>query len=60
MGIKDEANEMKDKAKGALDREGGDEKIDTAADRVNEKTGDKYSEQVDKGADMAKDRFDNP
>ena len=46
-----------DKAKDALS--GKEDEIDTgidkAGDMVDEKTGDKYTEQVDKGQDMAKD-----
>ncbi len=46
-----------DKAKDALS--GNEDKlnelIDRAGDMVDEKTGDKYAEQVDKGQDKAKD-----
>jgi MT0933-like antitoxin protein len=46
-----------DKAKDALS--GNEDKIDAgidkAGDMVDEKTGDRYTEQVDKGQDMAKD-----
>ena len=46
-----------DKAKDVLS--GNEDKIDAgidkAGDMVDEKTGDKYTEQVNKGQDMAKD-----
>jgi len=48
-----------DKAKDAL--RGNEDKIDAgidkAGDMVDEKTGDKYTEQVDKGQGVAKDAF---
>jgi MT0933-like antitoxin protein len=46
-----------DRAKDALS--GNEDKIEAAIDKagdlIDEKTGDKYTEQVDKGQDMAKD-----
>jgi hypothetical protein len=48
-----------DKAKDAL--RGHEDKVDAgiekAGDMVDEKTGGKYAEQVDKGQDMARDRL---
>ena len=48
-----------DKAKDALG--GQQDKVDAgvekAGDMVDEKTGDKYTEQVDQGQEMAKDRL---
>jgi hypothetical protein len=55
MGMMDKANELKDKAKDAL---GSDEKIDQAKDKVNDATGDKFDDQVEQGADKAKDMKD--
>lgn len=55
MGIKDKANELKDKAmdkaKGAI---GDDGNVDKAAGKIDEATGNKFSDQIDKGADAAK------
>jgi phage shock protein A len=52
MGIFDKA---KDALSGQSDQvESGVEK---AGDMVDEKTGDKYTEHVDKGQDMAKDKL---
>lgn len=55
MGITDKAKEMKDKAVEAL---GGDEKIDTAAEKADEVTGGKATDQIDEGAQQAKEAKD--
>ena len=52
MGIFDKA---KDAMSGQQDKV--DAGVDKAGDMVDEKTGDKYTEQVDQGQEMAKDRL---
>jgi hypothetical protein len=49
-----------DKAKDALgdNIEQVDAGIDKAADFVDDKTGDKYSEQIDQGAEFVKDKLE--
>ncbi|HIV57741.1 MAG TPA: antitoxin [Candidatus Stackebrandtia faecavium] len=47
---KSKADELKDKA----DSPEGQEKIDKAADFINEKTGGKFEDKIDKVADKAK------
>ena len=54
MGMMDKAKDMKDKATEALGDDKA-EKIDQAGDKVDEKTGGKYADKVDKGQEMAKD-----
>jgi hypothetical protein len=60
MGIKDKANEMKekakDKAKAALADDGN---ADKAAEKADKSTGGKYSDQIGKAADAAKRSNDN-
>jgi antitoxin protein of toxin-antitoxin system len=57
MGITDKFGDMADKAKGALgaNKDKADDAIDKAGDQVDERTGGKYGQQVDKGQDMARD-----
>jgi hypothetical protein len=55
MGISDKFDDMKDKAKDLLGGDEGAEKIDQAADQADDVTGGKYSEQIDKGRDAAKE-----
>ena len=55
MGIMDKANELKDKAKDALKH---DDKIDKAADKIDDATGRKHSDKIDKGAQAMKDKND--
>ncbi|HEY6813741.1 MAG TPA: antitoxin [Propionibacteriaceae bacterium] len=52
MGIFDKA---KDAMSGQQDKV--DAGVEKAGDMVDEKTGDKYTEQVDQGQEMAKDRL---
>jgi ABC-type transporter Mla subunit MlaD len=49
-----------DKAKDALgdNIEQVDASIDKAADFVDDKTGDKYTEQIDQGAEFVKDKLE--
>jgi hypothetical protein len=60
MGIKDKANEMKekakDKAKAAL---ADDNKIDKAAEKADKSTDGKYSDHIGKASDAAKKKNDN-
>ena len=51
---------IKDKVQGLVDEHGdkAGEGIDKAGDLVDEKTGGQYSEQIDSGADKAKDALD--
>jgi hypothetical protein len=53
-------DEMKEKLTEGLEKLGGkeDDAIDKAEGFVDEKTGDKYDAQTDKGADMAKEGLD--
>jgi hypothetical protein len=48
-----------DKAKDAMSgqQDNVDAGVEKAGDMVDEKTGDKYTEQVDQGQEMAKDRL---
>jgi len=61
MGFLDDAKEKLSQAKDKLeDLVGGNEEkveegIDTAADKADEATGGKYDEQIDAGAEKAKD-----
>ncbi|MCB1246202.1 MAG: antitoxin [Acidimicrobiia bacterium] len=50
-----------DKAKGLLKGNKGsvDDAVDKAADMADDKTGGKYTEQIDTGADKAKDALDD-
>jgi len=52
---------MKDKATEAVNEHGDQvgEGINKAGDFADEKTGGKYGDKIDKGADMAKDQLDN-
>ncbi|MEV0733237.1 antitoxin [Polymorphospora sp. NPDC051019] len=56
MGIADSFKEMADKA---VDKLGGSDKakeaVETAGDKVDERTGGKYAGHVDKGQEMARD-----
>lgn len=54
MGMIDKAREMKDKAMGAVTPE----HVDQAADKLDDATGNKYGDKIDKGQDMAKDQLD--
>lgn len=58
MGIFDKA---KDAAQKGVEEHGEqvDQGIDQAGDFVNDKTGGKYSDQVDQGGQMAKDQLGN-
>jgi MT0933-like antitoxin protein len=51
---------IKDKAQDLVDSQGDKvgEGLDKAGDFVDDKTGGKYSEQIDQGADRAKDALD--
>jgi hypothetical protein len=58
MGITDKFGDMADKAKDALGANKGkvDDAVETAGDKVDEKTGGKYADKVDKAQQAAKDR----
>jgi MT0933-like antitoxin protein len=55
MGITDKANELKDKAKDALS---SDDAVDQVKDKVNDATDGKFSDQVEQGADKARELKD--
>jgi hypothetical protein len=57
MGITDKFSDMADKAKDTLgaNKDKIDDAVDAAGDRVDEKTGGKYAEHVDKAQNAAKD-----
>ncbi|HZN71949.1 MAG TPA: antitoxin [Micromonosporaceae bacterium] len=61
MGITDSAGDMFDKAKGKLAGHGDDvqQGVDKAAEAADEKTGGKYSDKIDKGAEAVKGRLDD-
>jgi len=60
MGFMDKANELKEKAVAkAKEAMGDDDKVDRAADKLDDATGNKYSDQIDKAAGKAKERNDN-
>jgi hypothetical protein len=54
-------DDMKAKAEGLVDEHGqqAGEGLDKAGDVVDEKTGGQYSEQIDGGADKARDALDS-
>ena len=54
MSMMDKAKGMKDKA---MDAVTGDQ-VDEAADKVDEATGGKHSDKIDKGQEMAKEQLD--
>jgi hypothetical protein len=58
--VKEVAERFTDKARGLLGQHSdkADAAIDKAGDFVNDKTGDKYSEHVDKAQDAAHDAVD--
>lgn len=55
------AESLKDKASDLVDGHGDKvgEGLDKAGDFVDEKTGGKYGDQIDKGVGVAKDQLDN-
>ncbi|WNV86469.1 antitoxin [Umezawaea sp. Da 62-37] len=57
MGIGDKFDALKDKAKEALGEHGdkADQGVDKAGDFVDGRTDGKYSEQIDKGQEKAKE-----
>ncbi|MFD7155699.1 antitoxin [Kribbella sp. NPDC059898] len=59
--IKDAAEGLKEKAADLID--GHEDQVaqglDKAGDFVDEKTGGKYGDQIDKGVDVAKDQVNN-
>ncbi|MGZ0153480.1 antitoxin [Kribbella sp. WER1] len=59
--IKDAAEGLKEKAADLID--GHEDKVgeglDKAGEFVDEKTGGKYGDQIDKGVDVAKDQVNN-
>jgi hypothetical protein len=60
MGIGDKFDELKDKAKDVLGQHGdqADQGIDKAGDFADERTGGKYTEQIDQGGQKAKEGLD--
>lgn len=54
MGIFDDA---KDKAQDFMGSDKGDEALDKAADFADDKTGGKYSDQIDQGKEKVGDYF---
>ena len=56
MGILDKAKEMMGKDDNADKAKTG---VDKAADMADDKTGGKYSDKIDSGADAAKSQLDN-
>lgn len=59
MGIGDKFNELRDQAQEKLGQHGDkvDQGVEKARDMADERTGGKYSDQLDKGADQVKQRF---
>jgi hypothetical protein len=60
MGLFDRFKRAKNQAGDLVEEHGDkvDSGIDKAADFVDDKTGGRYSENIDKGADTAKDAID--
>jgi MT0933-like antitoxin protein len=58
MGMSDMVNKAKDALRGHSDKadQGVDKGMDMAADKADDMTGGKHSDQIDKGRDMAADR----
>ena len=52
-------DEMKNKAKAAMSGDKGDEAVDKAAKMADDKTGNKYSDEVDHGAEAVKNKMDD-
>ncbi|GAA1339837.1 antitoxin [Saccharothrix algeriensis] len=61
MGIGDKFDELKNKAKDALGQHGdkAEQGVDRASGVVDERTGGKHSEQVQQGAEKAKEGLRN-
>ena len=61
MGMADKFDELKDRGQDAVGGNADKAKdgVDTAADKVDEKTGGKAGSQVDRGSEAAKDRIDD-
>jgi hypothetical protein len=60
MGIADSAGDMADKAKEKVaGSDQAQEGVDKAAEAADEKTGGKYSDKIDKGAETVKGRLDD-
>ncbi|HWD83451.1 MAG TPA: antitoxin [Kribbella sp.] len=59
--LKDAAEGLKDKATDLVDGHGDKvgEGLDKAGDFVDERTGGKYGDQIDKGVGVAKNQLDN-
>ena len=57
MSAMDKINQMKQKAKEAMSGGKADSAVDKAGDTIDEKTGRKHSENIDKGAEMAKEKM---
>ncbi len=58
MGIADSFRDMAQKAKDKIDPDKAKEGIDKAGDKVDDMTGGKYSNYVDRGQDAAKSGMD--
>ena len=52
-------DERKNKAKAAMSGDKGDEAVDKAAKMADDKTGNKYSDEVDQGAEAVKNKMDD-
>lgn len=58
MGIADSIRDMAGKAKGKIDPAKAKEGIDRAGDKIDEATGNKYQDYVDRGQNAAKSGID--
>ncbi len=58
MGIADSFREMAGKAKEKMDPEKAKRRVDKAGDRIDNATGGRYSNYVDRGQNAAKSRID--
>ena len=59
MGLMDEAKELAEKAKDLAEGHEDQAKaaLEKAGDLIDEKTGDKYQDQVDKGQELIEDKL---
>ncbi|GAA1813023.1 hypothetical protein GCM10009682_37740 [Luedemannella flava] len=57
MGIRESMGDLADRARNAL-KDHGDEVVDEAGDKLDEKTAGRYEGQIDKGRSAAKEMID--
>jgi hypothetical protein len=62
MGLLDDAKGLADKAKGLVKghEDQVEQAVEKAGDLIDDKTGDKYKDQVDKGQEIVEDKLGLP